>query len=100
AIKIDPENDEFYVDRGRTYAYIGDVDRALDELDRAHSLNPSNADAWRVKGNIYYKLDDRETSVNCYKRAVEFGSTTSETYQALAKAEESLGHLEEALDAY
>ena len=42
AIDIEPENAEYYCNRGRVYSIIGEYDKALADYGRAIELEPNN----------------------------------------------------------
>lgn len=55
AIEMDPENSEFYTNRGATNARLGDYPRALEDLARALELNPGNDNAYLNRSVLYYQ---------------------------------------------
>ncbi len=53
AIELDPDNAEYVVNRGATYAKLGNMQGALEDFSRALQLNPSFANIYLNRSVIY-----------------------------------------------
>lgn len=77
-IKIDPNNDILYIDRGMLYTNNGDFNKAQEDFTKAIQLNPSCFKAYNNRGNIYkyekiydLALTDYTTCIKINPRAVQ-----------------------------
>ncbi len=75
AIENEPENAEFYVDRGATYSRLGDYYRAISDYLRAIDFEPGYLDAWCYMGYGKYKLGDYEGAYEDLQTAYTIDST-------------------------
>ena len=71
-----------------------DLQMAINDLDKALTLNPRLVYAWFNKGNIYYSLGDYTSALECYNRALELRSDFPEAYYNRGLTYLSLGNRE------
>jgi len=57
ALAIDDKLSDAYLMRGVYYWNINEIDRAIEELDRALELNPNNGSAYMLGGSLYAQSD-------------------------------------------
>lgn len=68
----DPElQAQSYVDQGLDASDDGNVDLALQYLDRALSLDPQHAQAWYCKASLLGELGQFEEAIDCYQKSAE-----------------------------
>jgi TolB-like protein/Tfp pilus assembly protein PilF len=60
ALSLDDRSSGAYTLRAQYYFETGNIERALEDLDRAIELNPNNAEAYRTKSDIYYGVNHLE----------------------------------------
>jgi serine/threonine-protein kinase len=78
---------------------LGDIDRALADLERAAELDPQGRDFYTRAGEIFlYELDDPERALDYYNLAVERAPEDGWVYANRAEAADALGEPEAALD--
>ena len=53
AIKLKPNDEQAFVDRATAYAYAGNVDTAIADLDTAIDLKPTDVTALIDRGAVY-----------------------------------------------
>jgi tetratricopeptide (TPR) repeat protein len=58
AIKLDPNNDTYYNNRGFLYNAKGDYDKAIADLTRAIQIDPNSPNAYRHRGVAYMRKKD------------------------------------------
>lgn len=56
------------------------ISMALDDYDKAISLQPSNAVAWYNKGNMLFELGDFTSAIASYTKAIELEPSMGEAY--------------------
>jgi adenylate cyclase len=71
AIGIDEFNPAAHVLLGRTYARLGEYDRAVDALKRAMALNPSDPDSYAGLGDALLWTGDTEGAIKVLETAVQ-----------------------------
>jgi tetratricopeptide (TPR) repeat protein len=75
AIKLKPDFQEAWSDRGAARQFKGDFDGALADYNLAIKLNPRFADAWFNRATYWREKGDKEPSMNSEFR--DFGLTKS-----------------------
>jgi Flp pilus assembly protein TadD len=78
-VKISHNADYFYR-MARESAHAGDIQRALEYIDRALSLDPDFAAAWHEKGNCLEELGRCEEAVSNYDLALKLDPYNAETW--------------------
>jgi tetratricopeptide (TPR) repeat protein len=100
AIKLDPQNVEYRVNRGATYAKLGDLQNALNELNEAEKIDKTwgniylnRSVIYNSTGNVQGALADITTylSYNPYK--------SGDMWYEKGRLHNSLGQSKPALDA-
>jgi len=64
------QNDEDYVNRGRAYRELGDLDKASADFGKAIHLNPRNAAAFSQRGDVYMAKYDATAAKSDLDRAI------------------------------
>jgi tetratricopeptide (TPR) repeat protein len=77
-----------------------DIERAVEEFAAAAALDPNEADACRVLGELHAHLEAFEEASRWYGRAVERRPADLTSWRGLALARERAGHVYEALEAW
>lgn len=68
-LQLYPASDQGYVMRGVAYAYTGDFDNAVSNLDYAIRLNSMNVQAYRILGQLYQQRGDAQTAEQYFSGA-------------------------------
>jgi tetratricopeptide (TPR) repeat protein len=76
ALEMDPTNPDAYVTSSKRQLYApekrgGDVEAALEKLNKAIELNPQHAQAWVLRGIAHEKLGNKEAAQADWKKAQE-----------------------------
>ena len=59
-----------YVNRGSAYGEKGHYDRAIEDFNKAISINPNYAGAYNNRGNAYYKKGQYDRAIEDYNKAI------------------------------
>ena len=86
AQKFAPDHAEVYSVRGISYAYLGDLERALSECLRSIELAPQAADYNRL-GEVYILRAEYLPALTAFERAVELDPTDGAFRANRAKAQ-------------
>ena len=62
-----------YINRGVSYADLGEYERAIEDYDEAIRLDPQSARAYINRGNAYDGLGKSEEAERDYAKAKELG---------------------------
>ncbi|MEC4987068.1 MAG: tetratricopeptide repeat protein, partial [Oscillatoria sp. PMC 1076.18] len=74
-----PEDAEGWFKRATLQFQTGDIDAALESLDRSLEMKPEFAEAWFGKGNIFFSIHRNEEAIAALDKAV---AAKPEFYQA------------------
>jgi len=92
---IDP-----WLSAGRMHSLLGQHSEAIPELQRAMELAPDDWHAPFYLGNALLLTADPEASLRMLMIATSFPGASAEAFNNLGRAQEILGHAEEALNSY
>jgi len=76
ALEIDPDSAYALYVEARLLAVQGENEAARSRLDKVLVLEPDFALAWSLRGDVDWRLDDREAAEKDYSRAVELARGT------------------------
>jgi TolB-like protein len=95
ALTFDNRLAEAYTVIGNYYAVKGSKDKALNEYDKAISINPNTWEAYSGKGDLY-GLDDFIKSIGNYQKAISLnqGSELPRLFKAISSAYIFAGFME------
>ncbi|HBC74601.1 MAG: hypothetical protein A2008_03440 [Candidatus Wallbacteria bacterium GWC2_49_35] len=65
------KDEEFFFEEAMVHFELGNIERALVELNRATRVNPNYARAWKQKASIYSQLEDYKKALESIERAIE-----------------------------
>ena len=83
AIKLNPEKIELYINRGSSFATIGQFDQALEDFNKAISLNSQLAIAYYNRGMVYRDLGNYQDAIENFQTAARLGDKQSQDYLKL-----------------
>lgn len=100
AIKLNPNNEKFYVFRGNAYGETGNNNQAVKDIVKAIKLNPKYAKAYVSRGNAYLRSGSYQQAVKDYSMAVKLSPKHEEAYCYRGVAYGALGKEQQALEDF
>jgi tetratricopeptide (TPR) repeat protein len=97
SLKSRPGNAAAYVGRARAYVHLGELDRALDDVNHAVTCDSGSAQALGQRGLILKLQGKNEKAVEDFARAVTLNPRYSWAYGQLADILMRKGELDKAL---
>lgn len=70
ALSVDENDPEALAIAGRVTAFSGDIDAAIELVDRAVALNPNSANAWHRRGLTYRHIGQPDEALRSIERAI------------------------------
>jgi len=67
AIKLDPENPQYYFNLGQVHFQMGNYGQALDSFAQAIKFGPDNPEHYKLHGNSYFNLSKFDDAITDYK---------------------------------
>jgi tetratricopeptide (TPR) repeat protein len=89
-----------YLARGYAHAGTGELEKALQDFDKAIELDASYAAAYLWRGHSYFDLGEYEQAIPDYDRAIELDPEMSEAYLYLGHSHDWLGDYEQSIQNY
>src|SRR5262247_2546977 len=71
---------DFHGHRGRAWLAQGDVDRALSDLNRALTLNPTIAEVWLLRGAAWLAKRDYSRAVADFDEALKLNPRLADAF--------------------
>lgn len=100
AIKLNPNNEKFYVFRGNAYGEAGNNSQAVKDFTKAVKLNPKYVKAYVSRGNAYLRSGSYQQAVKNYSMAVKLNPKHEEAYCYRGVAYGALGKEQQALEEF
>jgi adenylate cyclase len=91
-----PNNYQVTSSIGWVYRRMGEFEIFLEQMDRLHSLNPSNWEALFATGETLFILGRYTEAEDYLKRAIDLSPSSSDNYIFLARAYLSTGEVDKA----
>ncbi len=96
-IKLYPDAQPAYLNRGAAFQAIGSYKQSLTDLTRAIELEPMNAKAYQNRGAVYWSLGDYQQSINDLNRAIELDPWSAKAYQNRGVTYTDMGEYQQAI---
>ena len=100
AIKIKPDFDWAYNNRGISYKNLGKDNLAIQDYSKAVELNPNNFKAYYNRGLIFYDKGQYKSAINDYDKAISINSNFFQAYNNRGEVYRLLGQFERAIEDF
>lgn len=98
AMQLDSQKSYFYYFlRHKQYIFLGDLEKALEDIKKAVNLAPYGCSYHRYLADVYEKFGQRDNAIMALNQGVEKEPKRKETYLQRANFYERIGRIEEAL---
>jgi len=98
AISQHPYAAIFLIKEAQLLLITGQSDQAFAILEKAESLEPSNADIYLIRGSIFENREWHAEALELYAKALELSDSPDEIYLQMAYVHENLEDYEKAID--
>jgi tetratricopeptide (TPR) repeat protein len=99
ALQIDPGHVDSLLKLGYTRFHMGDLAGSMESYNKVHEIDVTNADAWNLKGLIYYRQKNYEQALECVEKAIDSNPTDGMSWYNKACYNSLLNHIPEAIEA-
>ncbi len=100
AIEMDPDNGEYYVNRGATYARLNNNELALEDLNNGLKFKPNHATGYLNRSIIYQFMGRIDAALIDIKKYLEFHPYNADIWYEKARAERILKNFNVAIQDY
>jgi tetratricopeptide (TPR) repeat protein len=100
ALKIRPDDQSVWYDRGIMLSKLGRYEEAITSYDQALKFKSDNYLAWNNRGSMLDKLGRHEEALSSYNQALKFKPEVYQIWYNRGIVLDELGRYEEALSSY
>ena len=99
ALRIDPGHVDSLLKLGYTRFHMSDLGGAMDSYNKVHEIDVTNADAWNLKGLIFYRQKNYEKALECVEKAIDSNPTDGMSWYNKGCYHSLLNHIPESIEA-
>jgi Flp pilus assembly protein TadD len=99
-IEKEPGAIRAYYNRGLTFGIMDRPDKAIEDYDKAISLDPDFHDAYMNRGAMYAVMGRFDKAIEDYNQVIALNSSNYEAYSARGAAFEQIDQVERAIKDY
>jgi tetratricopeptide (TPR) repeat protein len=100
AVRINPNNPNFYCNLGEMERQAGHLDAAEAALSRALAIDPNYVQALNNLGIVRYDKREFRKAIECYRKVIQLKPGHAEVYNNLGNALRAIGQPNEAIVEY
>ncbi|HEX4841211.1 MAG TPA: tetratricopeptide repeat protein [bacterium] len=97
-LRAHPDDEPAYLNRGVSWAVVGDHRRAVDDFSRALQLQPMDAMAYYDRGLSLAAQDKLQRAIEDYTAALRISPQNAAAHYARGVAQAALGHYAQAVE--
>ena len=97
---MNPNYAEAYTNRGGTYSFKGEADKAILDCSKAIELSPNYAGAYNNRGVAYKNKGDFDRSIADYTKAIELSPNYADAYSNRGVVYSITGNFDRAIADY
>src|SRR5688572_28541916 len=83
---VDPRTAAAYINRGNTYYFMGRIDHAMDDYEKALRVSPGLAEGYSCRGGVWLMRKDYDRAIAEYRRAIKLDPGLVRAHLGLAMA--------------
>jgi len=96
--QVAPSGQQIHNNLGDVYARQGDLNRAVEEFQKAIEINPNYADAYHNLANTYQQMGQIDAALENYQKAASINPQLWQSYQNMAAIYFNAGDFPKALE--
>jgi len=100
AIEMDKKNGEYYVNRGATWARLGDLDKSIEDLNMGLKLKPDQLSGYINRSIMYRSKGDYKNSLEDIKTYLKFNPNSADIWYEKGILERYFKNTQEALNNF
>jgi len=97
---IDERRFDDFLNNAKSFLIARDIEKAKNSVNDALKLNSENSEALHLLACIYESVNNLESAIGFYSRAIEFAPNNAMAYNNRGYAYQKLGKFDEALKDY
>jgi len=86
AIRLSPDTQEAYYERGYVYGVKGENDRAIADFTTVLRFEPQNTNAYYLRGLAYHEKEQYDNAISDFTQAIELNPDDASFYNARGNA--------------
>jgi tetratricopeptide (TPR) repeat protein len=99
ALRVDPTHVPSLLKLGYTRFHMNDLSGAMEAYNKVHEIDVTNAEAWNLKGLIYYRQKNYDKALDSVEKAIDSNSADGMSWYNKACYHSLLNHIPEAIEA-
>ncbi len=99
ALRVDPGHVDSLLKLGYTRFHMNDLAGAMESYNKVHEIDVTNAEAWNLKGLIYYRQKNYDKALDCVEKAIDSNPTDGMSWYNKACYHSLLNHIPESIEA-
>jgi tetratricopeptide (TPR) repeat protein len=99
ALRIDPGHVDSLLKLGYTRFHMNDLVGAMESYNKVHEIDVTNAEAWNLKGLIYYRQKNYDKALDSVEKAIDSNPTDGMSWYNKACYHALLNHIPESIEA-
>ncbi|HEU5221073.1 MAG TPA: tetratricopeptide repeat protein [Candidatus Nitrosotalea sp.] len=99
ALRIDPRHMESLLKLGYARFHMNDFAGAMESYNKVHEIDVTNAEAWNLKGLIYYQQKNYDKALDSVEKAIDSNSTDGMSWYNKACYHSLLNHIPESIES-
>ena len=100
AIELDPQNGEFLINRGATYARLGDANNAIKDMSLGIQYKPDHATGYLNRSVMYNQQGNVQAELTDIESYLKLKPYNADIWYEKGRSLRSLNRVEEAISAY
>ena len=100
AIEYNNAKGEFYVNRGATYARLGDIDRAIADMNKGIELTPTHAVGYLNRSVMYHQKGDLANALKDIEAYLQLIPTNADMWYEKARTMRQLSQEAASIEAF
>jgi tetratricopeptide (TPR) repeat protein len=99
ALRVDPGHVDSLLKLGYTHFHMGDLGGAMESYNKVHEIDVTNAEAWNLKGLIFYRQKNYDKALECVEKAIDSNPTDGMSWYNKGCYHSILNHIPESIES-